>query len=141
MEEKERKSVYCLCWGLAAFGILGAVLEKCGLFSLKGLLPPCLFHVITGGYCPGCGGTRAVEALLQGNLTGALKYHPLVPYLAVLFVWFLISNTVEYLSRGRFRIGMRFRKRYVWIGAVILAVSWIGKNVLYFLYQIPLEAY
>ena len=29
---------------------------------------PCLFHMMTGAYCPGCGGTRAVKSLLKGEI-------------------------------------------------------------------------
>ena len=35
-------------------------------------LPKCLFHEWTGLYCPGCGGTRALYALLHGNLKTSL---------------------------------------------------------------------
>ena len=41
---------------------------------------PCLFRAMTGLYCPGCGGTRAVQYLLQGRLLLSLRYHPLVLY-------------------------------------------------------------
>jgi hypothetical protein len=30
--------------------------------------PPCLFHQMTGLHCPGCGGTRAMHALLHGRV-------------------------------------------------------------------------
>jgi hypothetical protein len=33
----------------------------------------CPVHAVTGWYCPGCGGTRAVGALLRGDLVGALR--------------------------------------------------------------------
>ena len=29
---------------------------------------PCFIYSLTGWYCPGCGGTRAVKALLCGRL-------------------------------------------------------------------------
>lgn len=44
---------------------------------------PCLFHELTGFYCPGCGGTRAVLALLAGHPVLSFLYHPLVPYCAL----------------------------------------------------------
>ena len=44
-------------------------------FSLCGLnCVLCSMHL--GGYCPGCGGTRALIALAHGNLGQALWYHP-----------------------------------------------------------------
>lgn len=47
---------------------------------------PCLFHWLTGLYCPGCGGTRAALHLLHGDIAGSLRYHPLVLYLAVVIL-------------------------------------------------------
>ena len=43
---------------------------------------PCAFHLLTGFYCPGCGGTRAVVYLLQGQIGRSFQYHPLIPYMA-----------------------------------------------------------
>lgn len=39
-------------------------------------LPPCPFHWLTGLYCPGCGATRALHALLHGNLEKAFSMNP-----------------------------------------------------------------
>jgi hypothetical protein len=50
--------------------------------------PPCLFHELTGWHCPGCGSTRAVHALLHGNLAQAAAYNPLLLiYLPLLLGW------------------------------------------------------
>lgn len=42
-----------------------------------GLLPPCLFHAVTGFYCAGCGITRAFHALAHGDLPRAFGMNPL----------------------------------------------------------------
>jgi hypothetical protein len=42
------------------------------------LLPPCLFHAFTGFHCPGCGATRALHFMANGNFVAALKLNALV---------------------------------------------------------------
>lgn len=53
--------------------------------------PPCLFHALTGLYCPGCGGTRAAHALVHGDLVTALSMNPLlialIPTVPALVAW------------------------------------------------------
>ncbi len=41
------------------------------------VFPPCLFHRLTGLWCPGCGTTRALHQLLHGNLAAAIRLNPL----------------------------------------------------------------
>ncbi len=36
----------------------------------------CPFHRLTGWYCPGCGGQRALHELLHGHFAAALRLNP-----------------------------------------------------------------
>jgi hypothetical protein len=45
--------------------------------GLFGFLPPCKLNQLTGFYCPGCGGTRAFQALARADLPGAMRMNPL----------------------------------------------------------------
>ena len=56
---------------------------------------PCLFHLLTGLYCPGCGGTRAVRAMAAGNLRLSFQYHPLVLYTAAVLTVELLSLAIS----------------------------------------------
>jgi hypothetical protein len=47
--------------------------------SLLSLLPPCWFHQHSGLLCPGCGGTRALSATLQGDWWLAFRSNPILP--------------------------------------------------------------
>src|SRR5215218_11212240 len=40
--------------------------------------PPCPFYKLTGCYCPGCGGTRALHHLLHGRVATAFDFNPLL---------------------------------------------------------------
>ncbi len=90
----------------------------------------CVFQVLLGMYCPGCGGTRAVNALFHGHFLLSLWYHPLVPYGAVLYLAYMISWTAARLHLFGMTKGMKFRVGYLYAMMVIIAVNFILKNVL-----------
>lgn len=113
---------------------------KYGGFELGRKLPPCLFHSLTGCYCPGCGGTRAVLAFLQGEFLVSLRCHPLILYLAGLGLWFLLSQTIEKISRHRIRIGMQLREIYLWIALAIVIFHAVVQNVALGLFHVDLLA-
>lgn len=61
-----------------------------GLFAALLLcdLPECPLHRLTGLYCAGCGGTRAIHALLHGDVAACFRLNPLLPLLAAAAVLF-----------------------------------------------------
>lgn len=99
---------------------------------------PCLFHFLTGFYCPGCGGTRAVRLLLRGDVAGSFQYHPFVLYACMaLIVEALICGSClvrrQFMGEKQLRYLPGMERRYRWwvlAGAVIVIVNWIVKNVL-----------
>lgn len=78
----------------------------------------------------GCGGTRATFALLHGHLIRSFVLHPFVPYTAILGGWFMLSQTLQRISRGRLHIGMHFRPLYMWLALALIVVNCIVKNML-----------
>lgn len=105
---------------LARFILAGMDLTRSG----------CLFQLLFGMYCPGCGGTRALNALLHGEVFRSIWYHPLVPYGAGLYLAFMITWTVAKLHLFGIRKGLKFREEYMYAMLVIVAVNFIIKNVL-----------
>lgn len=97
-------------------------------------LPPCWFHLITGYYCPGCGGTRALRALIHGHFLQAVWFHPFVPYTAAVYLYFMATQAVERISRRRFPIGMRYHNYLVWTAVGLILGNFILKNALHVLY-------
>lgn len=99
---------------------------------------PCLLRTFTGYYCPGCGGTRAVYALLHLQLWRSFCYHPFVPYAAAVYVWFMVSHTIEKLSRHRLHIGMKWNPLWLWMGLVILVLNVIIRDGALLLFHVDL---
>jgi hypothetical protein len=58
--------------------------------------PVCTFHRLTGLNCPGCGGTRALHALLHGDFSTALRDNALfifaLGFLTMKSIWFCLRK-------------------------------------------------
>lgn len=95
----------------------------------------CSFHALTGLYCPGCGGTRAVVFLLNGEILKSFCFHPFVLYCVVFYILFMLKGTWACLfNRGRGY--MRFRMWYVYAGIALLLGQFVIKNLLLIFYGI-----
>lgn len=125
-----------MCIGTAPLILLGAVFLR-----LSDRLPPeyegCVFRAAFGLYCPGCGGTRAIQALVRGNIPAALYYHLPAVYGVALYVVYFVSQTLMRISRGRIR-GMRFRPIYLYVMVGLIVVNFIVKNVMLAVFHIPM---
>ena len=57
-------------------------------------LPRCMFYQTTGLYCPGCGATRALSAMLHGDVLASLHNNLLLfPLLALIAYLFMKPQT------------------------------------------------
>ena len=93
---------------------------------------PCLFHL----YCPGCGGTRAVNSLLRFSYIRSALEHPFPLYLFLLFIQTWIQSVYSYVIRrdGRFRV-----KIYAWQMWLMLALVigfFVIRNILLIIWRV-----
>ena len=125
--------LYRCGWGiLIALGVL-KLLQKVLFpqFVLSFGTRPCVFYTLTGYFCPGCGGTRSLRALFSGKLFVCAVDFPMIFYAAVVFAWFMISQTIDRISRHRLPIGMRYRHAWVYASLVIVVIHFVVKNLFY----------
>ena len=67
---------------LGRYFFLSVLLAAGGIVLVQAFLPPsvqiqCLFRRLSGVSCPGCGGTRCVQLILNGSFQAAFQIHPL----------------------------------------------------------------
>jgi len=84
-----------------------------------GITLKCQTYELTGLYCPGCGETRSLHALLHGRILDAFDYNLLFPFVVVVVGWFFLVGLTTLICRKRV---MWIPERFpVWI-AVLLGV-------------------
>lgn len=88
-------------------------------------------------YCPGCGGTRSLEALLKGDIAGAFYYHPAVPVLAAGLGVYMVSQSVWRL-RGKRGWVLRYQSWWAPAMVILLAANCLVRNVLLICFDIAL---
>lgn len=97
--------------------------------TLQVLNAPCMFHEMLHLYCPGCGGTRAVYALLQLHILESLGSHPFVLFVAMILAEYYIGAVITLIRNN----GKRYYYLRVWfcyaaLGVVV--VNFALKNIL-----------
>ena len=107
-------------------GLLALPLYYCGVFEVLKPYNYCVFKRIVGIYCPGCGGTRAVHALLAGHFLESLYLHPAVLYFTSFYLIFMIKMFLKL----HYNIGSVSEKRligFLYAGIALIFVQWIVK--------------
>ena len=133
-EKSLEDELYIMGWIALVLGSVGLILYF-NVFLQYVQVPSCVLWEYFGIYCPGCGGTRAVEALLRGHLLKSLWYHPLVLYTVVLFGSFMLTQTLERIGVPHVR-GMKFRSWHLYGALAVLVINVIVKNFLMYQFQI-----
>lgn len=137
-EPEQDQFFYIAGWVCAGIALTYVFFRFVLKIDLVDYMPPCIFYTVSGYYCPGCGGTRAALALLRGDLLTSLFYNPVVPYGVATATWFMLTQTIERLSRGRIQCAMHFRMIYVYILLILVAINFIWKNGYLLITGIPL---
>lgn len=98
--------------------LLVAALVYALIVRLTGHGLPCLFHMLTGLDCPGCGMSRAMGALAHLDVRAAFRYNLLWPLYGAYAVWVYLSAALPYVRCG----SLQGKSRAAWVDWVVLAI-------------------
>lgn len=93
---------------------------------------PCMFARTTHHPCPGCGSTRAVLALLHGDLHGVLVNNPIGPAAALVMgifalqSWLSIVRWGDLRDAGKGQLGSLVKRGLIAL-AVLEFILWVAR--------------
>ena len=89
--------------------------------STSDAFPRCSFLSLTGYKCPGCGGQRAVHALLNGDVAGAFRFNAL---LMIAVPWMGLCQFAESRRTRNPRLYARLNPELLMSLFLALTLSW-----------------
>ena len=97
-------------------------------FALKYvMLPECNFYKWTGLYCPGCGDTRAVIALMNGDILLSLRQNALIVVLLLISIALYIELFLKVVFEKRFKSPI-LNLKFLCIFLILFAVYSVVRN-------------
>jgi hypothetical protein len=80
-----------IIWSTAAVGVVGYVTLWPTEYRI-----PCALNHFTGLECPGCGTTRALASLVEGDLAAAFSFNQLIFFIPLFFVALYLAKRSRY---------------------------------------------
>lgn len=106
---------------LAVLGILIAYVVIC---RILGFGIPCVFHLITGLNCPGCGTSRMLLALLKLDFGRAFSYNRVMFVLLPVLLFLILRRLYLYITGKKGSEKLLKVERILGIGCVSVLVVW-----------------
>lgn len=90
---------------------------------------PCLFHIITGLYCPGCGAGRASYSILHGRFYDAFRYNPvyviLIPFLGI----YIAARAIDWVLTGGNHVDRKINPKILYVILVLVIGFGVVRNL------------
>lgn len=96
--------------------------------KFTGIGIPCVFNLITGKLCPGCGISRMFLALLDFDIVSAAKYNLLILCLLPFGMALFVYKSVVYIKNGT--VAMSRWETVFYLAAFLLCIAFtIIRNI------------
>ena len=106
MKRQRKKHIFIFL--ILNVGILTLSLIYNFLFS-KGLVGDCVFLNTVGIYCPGCGGSRSLNALINLKIIRSFIYYPTIPITALILLYVDLRIFISIVKNQKKIKGINYR--------------------------------
>ena len=123
-----RRSTVVAIWSLLLAGSTYLFVFEPGR---TGFFPVCIFRLLTGFTCPGCGSTRAMHQLLHGHVLAAFMLNPLF-LMAIPFLLFALLRYSVVVMRGGVPRQNSLPASYIYALFFVVLSFWIFRNTSFY---------
>jgi len=105
-------------------------------YSFYGHGTDCGFKYLFHCYCPGCGGSRALDAFLHGKIITSVLSHPAILITFCLFMAYFIPASYTFLIKRNGHLYYKFHNFSLWILLFCIVFHFIIRNLLLIFFHV-----
>lgn len=113
---------------LVGVGLIAIIILYTLVDPNERFMPKCMFKVLTGYDCPGCGSQRAFHAMLHGDIAAAWHYNAAL-FVGVPLIILLVFRAFMHDRLPRLHRALN-SSAFIKCVAAAIVVWWIGRNIL-----------
>lgn len=98
----------------------------------------CGFKDVLGIYCPGCGGTRALGAILHGRILKSVIYNPAVVLGALLIIYYDVRAMLSLITGNAQKYLGRINHRFLIAYPIVILAYAVLRDILLICFKIDL---
>ncbi len=109
--------------------ILPVLIILSALFVLNFItFPPCLLYIVSGIHCPSCGITRAVEALLSGDILLSIRQNAIliIYIITAMLIYFELFVKIVLEKKIKFSL---LNLKFLYAMLILLGIYTISRNI------------
>lgn len=126
LDKKKKLSIYIVT-GLLLVATIGIVLVKVYNPEEESFFIPCMLYKLTGIKCPGCGMTRSIHYLVNGNIKQAIWYNLMLIPIIILVIYSLYRY-IRYLVKNE-EIINKVLENWLKVFLVIILIFGVTRNL------------
>lgn len=116
--------------------IISIITLPLGLKTLELIKFECVYKKLFNIYCPGCGTTRMIKAIIRLDLYKAFRYNPLFFILFILLLVYFCINIYRYITNEKLILPS---KKVITILVITLISYMLLRNIPLFSFLAPIQ--
>ena len=105
--------------------------------KITGWMIPCPIKLVTGNYCPGCGVSRMLLALLRMDFEAAYHANPLLFFLFPVILLYGLVKGIQFVKTGKEQQS-RVEQIGIFLVCIVTIAFWVMRNTEKFSYLAPM---
>ncbi len=126
MDRELKKRIGRVALAVALFFFAG--FSYAAFIKLTGWRIPCVFRLITGLKCPGCGITHSSVCFMHFDYAGMVRYNLFAPAILVFTGWVFAYTSLHYIKTGKYRLGTGCTPAEI-IFLSSFVIWWVVRNI------------